>query len=545
MLRRSTTTHDPSRVVAAVLRAHPLAMLGLLLGVLYLPWIAAIPLDGTLEGNRLEAAREMLHSGDWLVPHLGGAVYLAKPPLHPWMLALASWPFGEVTLAIGRSVSAFATIATACLVFVWGRRELGARTGAFAALTLGCAVACAQKAVRAELESTLLLFTTLALLAFWNSGRTSAQRTALGWSAAAGLALGAAVLVKGPPALIVFLLAAIATCIPRERRRVYLGSAAFALGLALACALTWVLPVCERVGFDEAWQAFHQQFVERISHAGRTNFEPFWFYIPALLLGFLPATLCAPVLVLVRPGRELASERARSRAAFLWGWALLPPVVFSLSSGKETRYLLPTFPAWALLVAWGWTRARALGRCARWREGLVRALGFATWIVPVAWLFAGWWKFPGERPFVIAVALLALCARSAIAWSAREGRTALALVALVALVGTAKLAWAGTILEEQRRDMPLAEIAQTMDTRLEPGETWILVGPYRSWWHFLVNRPCLAVSVWSEVCTLHEHNPDARWVLAPAEAIPASAHELERVNTWTVDLHEFCLVRLR
>jgi 4-amino-4-deoxy-L-arabinose transferase-like glycosyltransferase len=546
----SQTVRGAGRSLDAVLRAWPFTALALLLGALYLPWIAAIPLDGTLEANRLEAAREMLHSGDWLIPHLGGEVYLSKPPLHPWTLALVSWFFGDVSVAIGRSVSALATLATAWLVFAWGRRELGTRSGAFAALALGSSVLCAEKAVRAELESELLFFTTLALLALFEAGWSDAVWRARGLRFVSGLALGAAVLVKGPPALIVFLVAAIAAGIPRERRRAFALSSAVALGLGLVCALAWVVPVCARMGFDSAWAAFHQQFVERIAHAGPTNAEAFWFYAPAILVALLPATLFVPGLCLVRPrlvrpGRVVEGARARSRAAFLWGWALLPLIAFSVSAGKETRYLLPTLPAWTLLLAWGWTRARVSRRFSRWHGGLERFLAYATWVAPVVWWVAGWRLFPEQRAVVSASAVGALLARATFAWSAQAARPAVLLGALVIAILSAKLGWSGTVLAKQRGKTPVAEVGGAIEARLGPEETWILVGPYRSWWQFSVNRPCRVAADWSELARACEAGTDARFALAPTDSIPPGDGGLERVDSWTVDGEPYSLVRLR
>jgi|SRR5262245_6194244 len=535
--RGRTGSGGAGRALGIVLRARPLTAIALLLGVLYLPWIAALPLDGTLEGNRLEAAREMLRSGDWMIPRLGGAVYLAKPPLHPWTLALASLPSGELTLGLGRGVSALATIAACCLVFAWGRRELGTRTGAFAALALGAAVACVQKAVRAELESVLLLLTTLALLALWRAGRSASRRDSIGASLASGLALGAAVLTKGPSPLVVFLAAAISACAARERRRSFLPATAIALAVGLACVLAWLVPVCARLGVDEVRRTLDEQLLERITHAGHTNAEPAWFYVPALLAALLPASLLAPSLVLVRPGRG-EDERARGRAAFLWGWALVPLVVFSLSSGKETRYLLPTLPAWTLLLAWGTTRARVARRFAGWRHGLARALALATWVAPFAWLLAGWRLFPQH---VAVVALSAAGALLACASLACSRRPAAALGSLVLLIGMAKLAWSGTVVAEKQRHVPVAEVGRSIASRLAPGESWILVGPYRSWWHFAVDRPCVSVADWNEL--RRARSASEHYALAPASAIP-DGEELERVDSWILDGEAYSLVHI-
>jgi len=529
-----------------VLRVHPHATLVLLLAPLYVLWIAAIPLDGTLEGNRLEVAREMLRSGDWLVPRLGGVAYLAKPPLHPWTLAVASWPFGEVHLATGRIVSAMAAIATCCLVLAWGRREFGARAGWFAALALGISPLVVGKASRAELESELTLFTTLALFALWDAGRSNARAAVNGLRLGAGLALGAALLVKGPPALIVFLCGALAASGPRERRPELLVSAFVAVGLGLAVALLWIVPLCARLGFAEAWVAFDGQFLGRISHAGRTNVEPLWFYVPALLAALVPAVVFLPCLALVLPGRSPEPGSARSRSAFLWGWALLPLILFSASSGKETRYLLPTLPAWMLLLAWGWIRARTSSRFLGLRHGLARTLGIATWVVPVAWCAAGLRFYPEKASVVVATAVCALLGRLVLAWSVGAGKPAIVFGTLVLVVVTAKVAWAGTALAKQRAESPVEEVARAIADRLSPGEAWILIGPYRSWWHFTVNRPCLVVPEWDQLAAARARavGPRASYALVREESIPPTEEARGRVGRWIVGGDAYWVVRL-
>lgn len=524
------------RTVTRSLGARPYVTLLVLLGLVYLPWITGLPLDGTLEGNRLECAREMLRSGDWIVPRLGGALYLAKPPLHPWSIAVLSAPFGDVTLFLGRALSAGCALLLSCLVLRWGTRELGRRAGLFAALAFGGAVLVAEKAMRAELESEFALLAGLALFLFFEAGRGHDPVRAWRLRFGAGLALGAATLTKGPPVLVVFAATAIALAWS-GRRRAWLVTAASVLVIALGCALLWVVPVCARVGVREVWSAFHEQFNERIVHAGRTNVEPFWYYGPALLLALAPACLYAPCLALTAPWRE-RDERARVRLVFLWGWALVPVVLFSVSSGKEARYLLPMLPAWALLLALGWRRARVGGRFVRWRSALVRALSVATWCVPVIGLGLGWSAFPEARGVVVVTALGAIACRGLFAWGVRTERAAVVFVAVAAGVFVCKVAWAETALARTRRAIPVERVAEAVAGELAAGETWVLVGSYRSWWHFSVDRPCLAVADWKGA-----REAGARVVLVPARVVPAGEMGFEEVGRWEVDGEEYWLVR--
>jgi 4-amino-4-deoxy-L-arabinose transferase-like glycosyltransferase len=498
--------------LSRALAARPVAAILLLLGCLYLPWLGAIPIVGTLESNRLESAREMLRSGDWIVPRLGGGVYLAKPPMFPWTVAGFSAPFGDVSLWSGRLVTVACALLLCGLVFVWGRREIGKRAGSYAALALGVSVLFLQKALRAELELELTLFTGAALLGLWSGVRSSRA------APAAGLALGAAMLVKGPVALLVFgACAAVLLVGARSARRTFAKHTALALAIALLCAAAWVVPLCLRLGLDTSWRAFQDEFVHRISSPGRTNAEPVWFYLPAIAAGLLPAALHFPCLGLVLPGAVALDERARLRSVFLWGWALAPLVLFSASAGKEARYLLPTIPAWTLLIGWGWTRACSSRRFVGWRSALRRGAVVGSWLLPPAWIAYGILRFPDARAIVLATGFGLLAVRGILSWSARTGRAAVLLGTLAAGVLVGKLAWAATFLEQQRKAMPLEDVGQAIDARLAPDEPWILVGPYRSWLAFEVDRPCSNFRDWGE-WRRASFGRAGRWALAPASA---------------------------
>jgi 4-amino-4-deoxy-L-arabinose transferase-like glycosyltransferase len=522
------SSRSPGRLLAIALGRHPWVGLGLLLGLLYVPWLGAIPLDNTLEGNRVQAAREMLSGGDWIVPRLNGNPYLSKPPLHPWTLALVAAPVGDVCTWSARLVSVGSALATCVLVLAWGRRQFGRRAGLLAAFATGTSVVLAEKAVRAELELLLTLTTTGAVLAFHHALFARTRRGAA--LVVAGLALGAATLVKGPPPLVVFGSIAIVLVVAGVERRRVLTTAVAAFGLALACALAWGVPLMSRMGLDRLLEVFREQVLQRIASATPTNTEPFWYYLPAVVIVMLPAAFAGPVVACVWPARLEASSRARANALFLWGWALLPLLLFSVSDGKESRYLLPTVPAWALLIGWGWTRARVRGAWSGLRGGLLQALSVVGWLLPFAGLVGGL-LFPPARGVLVATALVAGLAR--LAFDRAPRRPAWCLLALALGVLAGKVVWAHTMLAHQRADSPVGEVAASVDEHLGPDESWILVGPYRSWMHFHVARPCLSAQDWASVETL-----DADVLVAPDRLWPGDAAARpgwREIGRWSLD----------
>jgi hypothetical protein len=219
-------------------------------------------------------------------------------------------------------------------------------------------------------------------------------------------------------------------------------------------------------------------------------------------------------------------------------------LAFSISAGKETRYLLPVLPAWAMLLAWGWVRARARGRFVGWHAGLARVARLATWILPVGWLIAGWVLYPEDRAAVIASAALGLVARVAFAAGARSRRPAIALASVALAVLAGRLAWAGTSVAVDRRAAPLHEIGRAVEARVPPGEPFVFLGKYKSYWGFAVRRTCIAVQDWGALAAAMGQ-PGVRrssCVLVPEASLPAEVGSAAVLERWVVEGSPYALV---
>jgi len=158
---------------------RPVLFVLAVVAVLYLPWLEAAPISGSIEGHRLVAAREMLRSGDWVVPRLNGEVYLAKPPFQYWLIALLSLPLGDTSLWTSRFVSALSVVTMCALVAFWARCELSPRAGIRAGLMIALSGVLLEKGVLAELEAVLAVTTTAALSLLWFSVWSETRRRLL------------------------------------------------------------------------------------------------------------------------------------------------------------------------------------------------------------------------------------------------------------------------------------------------------------------------------------------------------------------------------
>lgn len=290
-----------------------------------------------------EGAREMLVDGAWLVPHVNGVVTTDKPPLFFWLIALVSAPFGAVLPLTARLPSALAALGTVLLTMRLGRRIEGPRTGALAGLVLATSFLFWDKARWAQIDSLLCFLIWGALSAFeaYRAGEASGRRTGLlFWLAAA-----AAVLAKGPVGLLLPLGIALVTLAWDRDLGRWRGFAPW-LGpiLFLTAVAAWSLPATLAGPDYNVFGALREHFVERGMH-GMHHRQPFWYYLEVLPVLLLPWSALVPAFL-------VSAFRRRDRHDRLLLTAFLFVVVFfSISTEKRDLYVLPAFPAAALLTA--------------------------------------------------------------------------------------------------------------------------------------------------------------------------------------------------
>lgn len=291
-------------------------------------------------------AREMLASGDWIVPRYGEIPRLQKPPLAYWIVATAGLVTGEVSELTARLPSAFSACLLACLVGAWARRWYGPTAGWAAALIQLTSVWVITYGRKAEVDVLLCLLTTAALATFALAPRElSPRRWFVRWIgiysliAVAWLAkfhFGAAMVI-GP--VVLFL-----AWQRRFRELLHLLNPAGLVLLSLA-ALAWPLSVLRSLpGAVETWQA------ETIGRAmGQSGFVPPWYYLGPLLLLTLPWT---PWLIAgMRSSWTRARKEGCSREQFIWCWIGAQAAILLASPSKHANYLLAVLPALTLIGA--------------------------------------------------------------------------------------------------------------------------------------------------------------------------------------------------
>jgi 4-amino-4-deoxy-L-arabinose transferase-like glycosyltransferase len=300
-----------------------------------------------------QAGREMLETGDWITPHFSGRPRFDKPILFYWLITLSYRVLG-VTEFAARFWSALAAVALVALLWWAGGRWFGPLAGFFAGLAFATNLLTALLARAAVTDMLLTLFVTAAILAGVEAIQADSAR-GRHWARGGWMAMGLAVLVKGPVGLVIPGLALLGCLFVFRDLRTGLRRLMPWDGLALFALITlpWYGLVLAANGraFVEGFVIKHHltRFTGVVSgHPG-----PIWYYVPVALVGFFPWSGFLPqslwAAVSVARAREAKSPADRLLIACAC-WAAGVFLLFSLAGTKLPSYLFPAFPALALLA---------------------------------------------------------------------------------------------------------------------------------------------------------------------------------------------------
>lgn len=302
------------------------------------------------EPRYAQVAREMMQTGDYLVPHINSEIYPDKPPLFFWLIALASQPFGDVTAASARIPSAIAALWVVLLTYLWGRKLYNPTVGVLAGLILLSTTQFVWMALRANIDMTLTLWTTLALFLFYVGYTRKTGNSA--WYLCSYGVMGLAVLTKGPVGFAIPLITMVLFLCSqkqfKEIKTIALGKGA--LVIAGVTAL-WLVPACLSGGGEYAREIIFKQTIGRTVDSF-SHKQPFYYYLINFPADFNPWIFFVPSAVVYCWRTIRRGETMNLRFPLLWFLGTL--VFFSLISGKRSLYLMPLYPAAALLMGRFW-----------------------------------------------------------------------------------------------------------------------------------------------------------------------------------------------
>ena len=374
----------------------------------------------TDEGRYSEIAREMVASGDWLTIHYNGVKYFEKPPLQMWATAIAFELFGigEWQARLWTALSGAGGVVVAAYA---ARRWFGDRVALFSACVLLGAPGWNVAGHVASLDmgvSFAMACTLCSLLVAQHPAASPGERR--GWMVVAWAAMGAAVMSKGLigivlplAALAVYAVAARDLAVWR-RLHPFIGIATF-----LVVAAPWFVLVSIRNPEFPQFFFIHEHW-ERFTSTVHDRSAPWWYFVPQLGMGFFPWLFLGPWMVraAIAPG----AGHAFRPAAFLAAWAATIFVFFSVSGSKLPGYIIPIYPALAILAALALDR---MGRRAwRWQIDLMLlAMGLGLLVTPFATRFGHdpetATAFQAFQPWLAVAFTLAIAGLAAARWLSR------------------------------------------------------------------------------------------------------------------------------
>ena len=321
------------------------------------------------EGRYGVAASEMLHRHSTLVTTYAGATefWNLKPPVGYWLLELSYRLVGETPLGL-RLPAAVCALATTALTMLLARVVAGARTaivaGALLATSFGFLAHHGARSGELDAPLTLLLFLLLML-----APRLFDSRAA---RLAAGLVLALGFLLKSF-AILPYVAAIGVYCL---------------LTRGVSSWRVWVLPVCIASAISATWavarcaaegscEFVRRMFVEDLLLRSTTAIDPVrasaWDYVGALFDRLAPW----PLIVLVAcclSGRRFAKRHlTEDFSVLLWCYCLIPLFLFTLARTHHSHYIIPLYPAWAILGAIATLEVLQVARRMQW-------------VVPAAWV---------------------------------------------------------------------------------------------------------------------------------------------------------------
>ena len=313
-------------------------------------WLASLDFRALItpdEGRYATLAMHMLQTGDFITPRLNGLLYFEKPAFQYWVGAFSFFLFGFTEFA-ARFWPGLSGLLTVFTVGLTGQALWGKKSGHLAALVCAGCVWIIGNSHFLTLDMGLTFFLTLTLCAFLlaqHDEATPRQRRTMMWLA--WVAMAGAVLSKGLVGLLIpgttlFLYSLTQWHWKPWSRMAWLSG----LAIFLALSAPWFWLVSQK-NPDFAHFFFIREHFQRFLTTEHSRVGPLWYFVPILLVGFLPWTTFLPRLFFT--AWKKTSESFQTQR-FILLWCIFIFAFFSKSSSKLPSYILPMFPALSLLL---------------------------------------------------------------------------------------------------------------------------------------------------------------------------------------------------
>lgn len=334
------------------------------------------------EPDIAEVAKAMFLSGDWVSPRRMGVIWVDYPPMIYWIGTVSSHLFGDMSAFSLRFPNALAAIATILMTAGVTRKWFGETAGFWTGFSLLTFLLFVYEgnSYRPDVMFTLTITAGMCSYAAGAGGTGNSLLRMLAF-----VFFGLAMLSKGPLGLLLpGLVLVVWLGIERDWRRI-LELAPLSL-IALLVYGAWYLSNAQAMGWGNMFGEFYAQNFERfLTSENRGHGQPWFYYLRNFWLDFSPWSWLFPPAV----WWIYRSEKWRDRniqLALLWFVIFL--AFLSLAATKRQLYLLPAFPAVAILLGAWFAEITAASSNGHSGEGAI-ALRVYSWAMVLVYLSLG------------------------------------------------------------------------------------------------------------------------------------------------------------
>jgi 4-amino-4-deoxy-L-arabinose transferase-like glycosyltransferase len=372
-----------------------MVLLVALCGVLYFPYLGSTPVFDKGEPREGLAVQDIVQRGEWLFPLKRAAAIPSKPPMFHWTAALTYQFTGVLDEATLRFPSALYATLGVIFLYLLGARLFGAQVGLLGGAILATTMIYQTQAVNARVDMTLCFFVTLSLILFYSIYRGFLNHPL--WPYAMYLLVGLATLSKGPLGIVLpGLVIAVFLALKRNWQQFFKFALHPGVLIALVLVVGWYGLAISRGGEGFVNRQLLSENLGRF-FGGSGHSHPIYYYLGYLFSLAIPWCLFYPFMFW-----DWAKERgsADDDLRFLQSWFGVMLIFFSLSSGKRAVYLLPMYPALALLLAVWCRRQTSLGVFRTWFLRIVSAIAVMSALVMLFVALGDLWTHDPSRLFV-------------------------------------------------------------------------------------------------------------------------------------------------
>ena len=321
-------------------------------GVLFLSAATAFWMlsDETLDSHECfvsVTAREMLQSGDWILPTCNGKLRINKTPLSYWFVGIAAKVTGKVNEFSARLPSAVFAVLSAAAILYFINRMLNFRTAVISTAVWATSLAYIRSSHNARPDMALTFFVTLCFLSFYAAVNAESRRRQVIYALVFWISFALGNLAKGP-APIPYIIIPLACYIVIFRQWKVLPKLLPVIGpiIFLAVVLPWPLAIAQRVNWDLlVWK---REFVDRLFGDYVPGHYPIYFYGLMMFKFVTPWWFFLP-MALTAPFYKVWGTK-QPAMKFLWLWFVADIVFLTIDGGKRQHYILPLMPAMAVLI---------------------------------------------------------------------------------------------------------------------------------------------------------------------------------------------------